>query len=818
MYVTLLRSIFQGIATFSISAASLFAGLEPAVVTGNVTDSSGAAVSAASVSLHQVAGASRMATTSDNTGRFLFRDIAPGDYLIDASARGLTIATPEKLTVVAGEHKNIAIHLAVLAVKNEVSVTAASEPQAVDQLSKALDTVNVDDAQRRGLFSVADAIRFVPGLRVSTRGSPGALTTIQTRGLRATDTAVLIDGFRFRDPTSIQGDASAYIGDLLLVDASRIEILRGSGSSLYGTNSMSGTVNIITNSGGGSAHGDVDLQGGGLGLFRGVARVAGGVVDNRLTYSVGLSHLNVTQGVDDVGAVRDWSGQTGVNFSITSKIRVGVNVFANTGYLQQNVTPSPTVNAPTIGIIPAIPLTTSQIRLVDTNLPFDPGKATFVPSLGDPDSGRYSHFINSLFRFEHEANSRLSYRVAYGIVDTYRNYTNGLGGPNLPEYSQPPFNTGDRYTARIDTIQARANYLLGSHHLLSGGYEFEQEHYFNLSTNQNPDPSQRAYFRTDARQRSNAVFAQDQITGLSGRLQLLFSGRFTNANVGQPNLIGGASPYAHSRLPSPPDAYTGDASLSYFLQRTSTKLRAHAGNSFRLPSLYERFGGYFYGGTYFPFGNPRLSPERAISIDFGFDQYLFRQLLKVSGTYFDSHLQQVIGYLDFPPGYLDPYGRKGGYYNTGGGIARGVELSGDFHPSRNTTVFASYTYTNARDRTSQYYTGTGVDPLQSPRILPDTVTIVATQQFGSHFDAAMDFEAGSDYLYPLYGLSPLSSNAYRFAGPRQLGLSAGYSTGLSERASARFYIRVSNALDQDFYEDGFRTPGRWAVAGIHFSF
>ena len=86
---------------------------------------------------------------------------------------------------------------------------------------------------------------------------------------------MLIDGFRFRDPTSIQGDASAYIGDLLLVDASRIEVLRGSGSSLYGTNSMSGTVNIITDRGGGVAHGDLDVQGGGLGLFRGIVRWAG---------------------------------------------------------------------------------------------------------------------------------------------------------------------------------------------------------------------------------------------------------------------------------------------------------------------------------------------------------------------------------------------------------------------------------------------------------------------------------------------------------------------------------------------------------------
>ncbi len=209
-------------------------------------------------------------------------------------------------------------------------MTAASEPQSVDQVSKALDVVMAQDAEKRGLFSVADAIRFVPGLRISTRGSPGSFTTIQTRGLRVTDTAVLIDGFRFRDPTGPQGDASAYIGDLLLVDTSRIEVLRGSGSSLYGTNAMSGTVNIITDSGGGPVHGDLDLQGGGLGLFRGVARVAGGALDNRLAYSVGLSHLNVTEGVDDVGAVRDWSGQSGRQLCPCFKYAAGCSMYSLT--------------------------------------------------------------------------------------------------------------------------------------------------------------------------------------------------------------------------------------------------------------------------------------------------------------------------------------------------------------------------------------------------------------------------------------------------------------------------------------------------------
>ncbi len=780
---------FRCIVALVFAAAVLSYGAETSVLIGLVNDDSGAPVGGASVRLHQFSGSGLSTARSDSAGHFTLANIAPGEYLLDASAPGLTIAEPQTLRLASGERRSVAIHLVVSAVRTQISVTAAGEPQSVDEVSKALDVVSAPDAARRGIFSIADAVRFMPGVRVSTRGGPGTFTTIQTRGLRTYDTAVLIDGFRFRDPTGTQGDASAYIGDLLLVDTSRIEVLRGSGSSLYGTNSMSGTINIITDSGGGPIHGDLDLQGGGLGLFRGVARLGGGALRNRITYSAALSDLNVTEGVADAGAVRDWSGQGSLTYALTSGIRLGAEVFANTGFLQENVSPMPSATAPAGGIIPAIPST------------------TFVPSLGDPDAGRYSHFIDSMYSLEDQASSRLSYRIAYGIVDAVRNNTNGPGGPG---FFQPLYNTSDRYAGRIDTVQARVNYLFGSHQVLTAGYEFEQEHYLNIASDQNPDPAQRVYQRTSARQSTHAIFAQDELRLLNGRLEVLLSGRFTEANLDRPNFLGASSPY--TQVPSPPAAYTGDASVAYFLHATSTKLRAHAGNSFRLPSLYERFGGFLFDGIDYAYGDPRLSPERAISIDLGFDQYFQNDRLKFSGTYFYSHLQQVIGFLSFAPGYIDPYGRTAGYYNTGGGLARGVELSGEWRPSRNTSIFASYTYTNAKDKTSQYFTGTSTAPLQSPRVLPHEASIVAMQQLGRHTDFALDFSGGSNYLYPLYGY------AYVFQGPRQLGLSAGYSRALSDRTSARFYVRVSNAIDQSLYEDGFQTPRRWAVGGIHLSF
>ena len=79
-------------------------------------------------------------------------------------------------------------------------------------------------------------------------------------------------------------------------------------------------------------------------------------------------------------------------------------------------------------------------------------------------------------------------------------------------------------------------------------------------------------------------------------------------------------------------------------------------------------------------------------------------------------------------------------------------------------------------------------------------------------DAAFDFWAAGDYLVPLSG------RAFVFPGPRQAGLSAGYTHPLTERSKLRLYTRINNLGGQEYYEDGFRTPGRWAVAGVTFSF
>ena len=174
-------------------------------------------------------------------------------------------------------------------------ITASDTPQSVDEVSKAISVVALQDIDDRNESQIAESLRRVPGLRVQQLGGPGSFTSIKIRGLRNEDTAVLIDGFRFRDAAAPQGDASGFLEDLVVTNISRIEVLRGSGSSLYGSNAIGGVINLVTDEGGGRVHGSALAEGGGQGMFRARGQVAGGSSNNTIVYSAGFSHLEISR-------------------------------------------------------------------------------------------------------------------------------------------------------------------------------------------------------------------------------------------------------------------------------------------------------------------------------------------------------------------------------------------------------------------------------------------------------------------------------------------------------------------------------------------
>lgn len=776
-------------------------------VSGRVLDPQGLAVAGARVRLFDRNSGERRQMLSAADGAYKFAGLAAGNYLIEADAIKAALTGSAGIVVRGDETLDLALSISGPTV--EVIVTSSGTPLLQTEVAKAVDVVDSEELALRNEFALSEAIRNVPGVRVRQLRGPGSMTTIQTRGMRSHDTALLIDGLRFRDAAGIRGDASAFYSDMLVVDTDRVEFMRGSGSSLYGSHAMAGVINVQSSEGGGKTHGEIRAEGGGLGLLRGVARVGGGLANDRFTYSAGFAHLNVRDGYRSASPHRNTSGQAFAKYRFTPSISLsgrfwGSDVF--TALTDSARFPSEvTANFPTTGTVPAIALPVNQVERYEAGESFDPGNATFVPSPLDPDYRRVSSFMTSALIFNHQLTPNSSYRVAYQAIDTGRASQDGPAG--LGDGFRN-FSTDSQFDGRIDLLQARTENRIGSHHLLSIGYEFEREAYLNFNTDESPNP---ATSQIDIKQDSQALFAQDQISLMGGQLHLSFSGRAQFFSVDTPVFSGSSNPYEGVDLETPPSSYTGDAAVAYFFRGSGTKLRGHIGNSYRAPSSYERFGAYLSPSFSSFYGDPRLSPERSVAFDVGIDQWLFGSKARLSGTFFYTDLSETVlfDFANFPAD--DPFGRFGGYVNGGGGIARGVELSGEVSPTSSTRMRASYTFTNSASRTPRI----GSDFFKLPGQSDHIFSFVATQWITDRVHVTFDLFAASEYSY-----SPFGAMGRRmiFDGPVKADVVFSYELPLTESQSVEFYGKVENVFDNDYYENGFGSPGVWAIGGMRFKF
>ncbi|HKP71964.1 MAG TPA: TonB-dependent receptor plug domain-containing protein, partial [Pyrinomonadaceae bacterium] len=615
---------------------------------GRVLDPQGAGVAGAVVTLYARSPQLRLTTRADANGAYRFERVAPGEYLLEADAQGFAPASARRVRVERGAAGvTLDLALEVAGVRAEVVVTAADSPQSTDEVSKAITTVGEREIEERNEYSIPEALRTVPGLRVQQLGGPGAFVSIKTRGLRNQDTAVLVDGLRFRDPSSPQGDASGYLSDLLVTGTSRVEVLRGSGSSLYGSNAIGGVVNVVTDEGGAPTHGSLLAEGGSLGLFRGRARLAGGSGANRVAYSVGLSHLYVARGVDGDDGAYNTSGQGRVLFRLTPTATLSARAYAADAFVELNNNPSSVANTFAPNPIIAVPLARDILRLREAG-DFEGFRnlrgATFIPSTNDPDATRSTRFFSGALVFNHRPTERFGYTVSYqGNVNNGKFDDGGARDGSI----FGPSASFTRLQGRAHTLNARADWQPGGSQLITAGYEFEREWF----SNKNVIPTfPELDTAVQVAEHSHTFFIQDQIRLLADRLQLSASFRAQHFTLSAPRFTpdDALSPFANFDFAAPPNAYTGDGSIAYLVRTTGTKLRGHVGNGYRAPSLFERFGSFdsFSSNPEFPtiffaFGDPRLRPERSLAFDAGLDQTLARNRVRASATYFYTRLQEV---------------------------------------------------------------------------------------------------------------------------------------------------------------------------------
>ena len=721
---------------------------------------------------------------ASDVGSFRFEALAPGSYLASASAPGFaTRVAPVRVD--GSEPTEIEIRLELAALSESVVVTGADRAQRLSHSTKTQSVIDADEMEARDEYFVPEAIRTIPGVRMEQLGGPGSFTSLKIRGLRTEDTAILIDGARLRDPSAPQGDASSYIENLVAPDLDRIEILRGSGSSLHGTNAGGGVINIVTASGGGEPRGNLLVEGGGLGFFRAGATTAGGV-GGRFLYSVGASHVNVSEGVDGDDESRNTSFQGRALLQMTPYSSLSFRFYGSDAELALNESPV-TLGALPEGEIAAIP---------DVN---------YVPSANDPDNRREGSFYSSLLTYEQKPSTAFSYSLRYHGLITTRRFDEGPLGVSPFEPSVP---SADVYDGGIHTFAARGDYEWGDRQVLHAGYELERESFENRSI---PDPSQEGS-RTDVSQSSHTLYVQDQLSLLDGALSFSGSARAQFFSLDEPRFEPEeGSPYQGLDFAAPDDALTFDLSAAYAFPSTGTRLRTHVGSGYRAPSLFERFGASFSTFGYSVYGDPRLSPERTVTFDLGVEQIAFSDRARMEATYFRTRLSEIIVF-DFSGAIdpsTDPFGRFGGYLSTDGGVTQGIELALSLAPRQGLDLKTSYTFTDAEPPR-----GVSPDQEQAFAIPRHQLTLVAAKSFGASFSLAFDLLATSSYLAPVFDLSTFQSRIYRFDGYVKADLVASYRLP----AGLRLFGKIENLLDETIHASGFRTPGRYALAGVAYEF
>jgi len=188
----------------------------------------------------------------------------------------------------------------------DMSITATRISQPVSQLGMTATVVNSQQIQDQKIQQTSDALRQVPGVQVTQSGGPGTETDVSIRGSSSSQVLTLLDGVEVNT-----GGAGGYdFANLTTDNASRIEVIRGAGGSLYGSSAIAGVINQITEEGTGAPKFSLLSDGGNWESERQVATASGAL--DRLGYSGSVSYYS-TSGFQPVNSDND-------NLSLTSRL------------------------------------------------------------------------------------------------------------------------------------------------------------------------------------------------------------------------------------------------------------------------------------------------------------------------------------------------------------------------------------------------------------------------------------------------------------------------------------------------------------------
>lgn len=472
-----------------------------------------------------------------------------------------------------------------------LTLTASKFSTKTTQTGKVVVAISREQLEKAGSRDLAQAITELGGVFINGYSSnAGKEKNIYLRGAKVDYTLITIDGVPVYDPSGIASNFD--IRNIPIDNVERIEILKGSQSTLYGSDAIAGVINIITRKGAASplvVSGVADY--GSYHTFRGNVTVSG--QQKSFDYNVGVSHFK-TDGFSEA--------QQPAGSSYT---------FDKDGYRQTGVQAN-------LGI-----RVNRQYRLQ----PF----VRYTRFRGDLDLDAFQDekdFTNENKNLQAGVRNSLELGKArlialYQFTNTHRNYLDDSGFVNSTAYYR--YNQ-QQYRAQEHYAEAFLVYPFQQLKLTAGvDARFSGTSYKAVQqTVYAPDIERSSYSSDSVKQSQVGVYA---------------ALNYTQKNF---SVEGGGRLNHHSE-------YGSNAAFnfnpSYFIEKR-VKVFANASSGYKTPSLYQLFSLY---------GNKDLKPETSLNLEAGAQVFSNDQKASLRATYFRRRIKEVIAFFYDPVTFRSRY-------------------------------------------------------------------------------------------------------------------------------------------------------------------
>lgn len=604
-------------------------------LTGRITDPKGDSLTGIKITLQGKFGGVEKQIISDGSGNFRFDNLKEGDYLIRVEANGFSTVVREA-SIRNSDAANLDIVLSVGGINEKVTVTATRTQVATVDTAVPVSVITSEEIEQKPVNTIGDIFRDLPGTSTVNEGAFQVRPRI--RGLESNRILILIDGERLNNSRTSTGQSGIEIGLVDIDQIETVEVVRGAGSVLYGTDALAGTVNIITKDAPSSRDGSFRIGGAFNGYFSSNEKGRRGSV--AVTGSNKFFSFRVAQTLEryDNYFTGDADGLTFLpSGGFPTRTEVG-NSQSHGGNTQ---------------------LTTRFFFNADNDLRFNYerrrganiGSPLLTPAFGFSAYFPYSDRDKVNGRFETRNLTGYLARISIsGYFQTQkRNFSNeSVFLPFVNSFSETITDT-DSYG-----FDSQSNWILGSKNFLTAGISFfrDDNRDSRLTLNRLSGATNRTTSVPKAYFGSVAGFVQDEFQ-ITSRLKLIGGVRIERFDTGSEQTVGFALPPTirpfqlvdigvagiDTGLKVNETAVTGDFGV-VFKVIDAVSLTARVGRSFRVANLFERFftGAGSVGG--FLVGNPNLLPESGVNFDTGVKVKTSR--FAGSFTYFNNYYRNFL--------------------------------------------------------------------------------------------------------------------------------------------------------------------------------